>query len=91
MSLTYNKKSNGPRPDRSFGNTTTYVFFVRNVRSDLGRLHTIIQIRGEPVFNNSTKTIVIKFVKQKVMIDSIKSFLGVYEDSTREKTLIHHS
>ena len=55
----------------------------------MGRLHPIIQIRGEPIINNSTKTIVIKFVKQNVMIDSIKSFLEVYEDSAREKTLIH--
>lgn len=30
----------------------------------------------------------VKFVEQNVMINSIKSFLEVYEDSTREKILI---
>ena len=74
--------------DKSLWNTTTYVGFVWYVRSNLGRLRTI-HWRGEPVFNNSTKTIVIKFVKQNVIIDSIKSFLEVYEDSIREKALIH--
>ena len=29
-----------------------YVDFVRCVRSVLGRLHTIIQIRGEPLHEN---------------------------------------
>ena len=48
------------------------------MRSDLG------EIRGEPVLNNSRKTIEIKFDKQNVMI----SFLEFCQDSTREKTLI---
>ena len=72
---TYNKKQRAT--DKSLWNTTTYVGFVWYVLSNLGRLRTI-QLRGEPVFNNSTKTMVIKFVKQNVMIDRIKSFLEVY-------------
>ena len=72
---TYNKKQRAK--DKSLWNTTTYVGFVLYVLSNLGRLRTI-QLRREPVFNNSTKTMVIKFVKQNVMIDRIKSFLEVY-------------
>ena len=72
---TYNKKQRAK--DKSLWNTTTYVGFVWYVLPNLGRLRTI-QLRGEPVFNNSTKTMVIKFVKQNVMIDRIKSFLEVY-------------
>ena len=89
MSLTYSKKATG---QGQILGEHHYFGFVWNVRSDLGaRLHKFIQIRVEPVFNNSTTTIVIKFVKQNVMMDSIKSFLEVSEDSTREKTLIHIS
>ena len=48
----------------------------------------MIQLRGEPVFIYSTRAIVALFVKQNVMIDNIKSFLEVYEDSTRDSYLI---
>ena len=39
-------------------------------------------IRGEPIVNYPTEAIVVKFIKQNVTIDCVKSFFKIYEDST---------
>ena len=46
-------------------------------------LGAIFEIWGEPTVTYSTKTIVIKLIKQDVVIDGIESFFKINEYSTR--------
>ena len=66
------------------GDATSNYGFIWYMLAYLSCLHAIIQIWGKPFIYGATKAIMVELTEQDIVVDSVKGFFDVYENSTGE-------